>query len=317
MFLKQTVEDILKHREAKTEIIIGLDGQWADPGVPDHDDVTLVYYPDSIGQRKMTNQLARLSKAKYVIKMDAHCALDQGFDRKLLEAYKELGDDVTMVPIMRNLHAFDLICEKCGHKRYQGPTIMNGEPVKCEKCTHTKWKRELVWVGKNSPQSTSYCFDPEPHFQYFGEYKKVQEKSGSMYVETMSLQGSFFMMTRQKYWELNICDEKFGSWGSQGIEVAVKTWLSGGRVICNKRTWYAHMFRTQGGDFSFPYKQDQSKVEVAKARARDIFFENAWEKQIYPLSWLIEKFWPILPFWTQADLDRIKEKDHLFYERKK
>ena len=75
------------------------------------------------------------------------------------------------------------------------------------------------------------------------------------------------------------------------------------------------MFRTQGGDFGFPYKQDESKIQGAKAKAAQLFYENAWDRQIHPLSWLIEKFWPILPFWTEADLAKIKEKDHLFYER--
>ncbi len=57
--------------------------------------------------------------------------------------------------------------------------------------------------------------------------KKQQE--GDL-VETMSLQGSCFMMTRKKYWELDICSEDFNSWGQQGVEVACKTWLSGGKV---------------------------------------------------------------------------------------
>lgn len=47
----------------------------------------------------------------------------------------------------------------------------------------------------------------------------------------------------------------YGSWGNQGIEVACKTWLSGGRVLVNHNTWYAHMFRTQGAEFGFPYPQ--------------------------------------------------------------
>ncbi|MEX0909998.1 MAG: glycosyltransferase [Candidatus Paceibacterota bacterium] len=311
MFLAQTVADILEHSEANTEVIVGLDGHWADPGIPDDDRVTLVYYPESIGQRKMTNQLARLSKAKYVIKCDAHCTFDRGFDRKLIE---DMQDDWTVVPVMRNLHAFDWLCLKCGSRWYQGPTptqcLRNtghpGNGTEVNDCKSTEFKRELVWKpNRHRPQNTSYCFDPEPHFQYNSEYKARQK--GDL-VESMSLQGSFFMMTRKKYWELNICDEKFGSWGSQGIEVAVKTWLSGGKVICNKKTWYAHMFRTQGGDFSFPYEQKQSKVVEAKSRAREIFFNNNWDKQIHPLSWLVEKFWPV-SYWTQEDLDNLKASE--------
>ena len=150
----------------------------------------------------------------------------------------------------------------------------------------------------------SFCFDSEPHFQYFGAFPKRLEGQGDI-APTMSLQGSCWMLTRKKYWELNICDESFGSWGSQGIEVAVKTWLSGGQVMCNKRTWYAHLFRTQGGDFGFPYHQSGNQVQKAKKHARDLFFKNKWEGQIYPLSWLVEKFWPVKG-WTDEDLAELK-----------
>jgi hypothetical protein len=114
------------------------------------------------------------------------------------------------------------------------------------------------------------------------------------------------MLTREKYWELNICDESFGSWGSQGIEVAAKTWLSGGRVVVNKKTWYAHMFRTQGGDFGFPYQLSGRQVSRAKSKARDVFFNNKWEKQKYPISWLLEKFWPV-PGWSDQQLADLRK----------
>lgn len=296
-FLARTIEDILKNKRGRTNIIVGLDGQWANPGIPNHEDVILVYYPESIGQRAITNQLCKLSSAKYVMKVDAHCAFDEGFDIKLMA---DMQDDWTVVPIMRNLHAFDWVCED-GHRRYQGPS---GECKECGKPT----TKEVVWYPKPSPQSTSYCFDSEPHFQYFGDYKKKQ--IGDI-VETMSLQGSCFMLTREKYWGLDICSEQFGSWGSQGIEVAVKTWLSGGKVLCNKKTWYAHMFRTQGGDFSFPYPQSGKDVSKAKQHAKELFFNNKWEKQIYPLSWLVDRFWPV-PGWSEKDLAHIRELGSIF-----
>jgi hypothetical protein len=113
------------------------------------------------------------------------------------------------------------------------------------------------------------------------------------------------MLTREKYWELNISDEALGSWGSQGIEVACKTWLSGGRVVVNHKTWYAHMFRTQGGDFGFPYENPGKKVAHAKQTVKELFFDNKWEKQILPLSWLIEKFWPV-PGWSEESRAKLK-----------
>jgi hypothetical protein len=208
----------------------------------------------------------------------------------------DMQDNWTCVPTMRNLHAFDWICD-AGHRRYQGPS---GPCIVCQKPT----RKELVWIGKANPQSNSYCFDATPHFQYFSEYNKRPEGRGKL-TEIMSLQGSCFMLSREKYWELNICDEAFGSWGSQGIEVAVKTWLSGGKIIVNHNTWYAHMFRTQGGDFSFPYPISGKQIEGAKKYARDLFFRNRWDKQIYPLSWLVERFWPV-PGWTENDLNELK-----------
>lgn len=306
IFLPYTIKDALANSEAETEIIVCLDGEWADPPVPQHDRVNLIYVPESIGQRAATNLACKLAKGKYVMKIDAHCSFDKGFDRKMIEGFQEVGDDVTMVPIMRNLWAFDWKCYHCGWKKYQGPT-----PEKCEQCGKTdKIRRKMIWVGKHNPQSWSYCFDAEPHFQYFEDYKHRpgvkdgRDKTG--FTETMSLQGSCFMATREKYWELGLCGEDLGSWGNQGLEVACRTWLSGGRVLVNHRTWYAHMFRTQGGDFGFPYSHSGRAVDKTKKKTWNLFANGKWEKQIYPISWLVEKFWPVKG-WTDADLEKLKE----------
>ena len=294
-FLEQTVIDILANKRGKTEIIVGLDGQWPHQGLAQHPDLIVYYSPKSIGQRAMTNQLARLSKSKYVMKVDAHCSFDKGFDTKMMSV---MQDDWTMVPTMRNLHAFDWVCPNA-HRRYQGPS---GPCTECGEPT----QKEMVWKPRDGTRNYSYCFDAEPHFQYFKEYSKREEGRGDI-TESMSLQGSCFMCTRDKYWQLDLCDEDFGSWGSQGIEVACKTWLSGGQVKVNHNTWYAHMFRTQGLDFSFPYQMDFKQQEFAKHYAKDLFFNNKWPQQIHPLSWLIEKFWPV-PGWTQSDLDSLSEE---------
>src|SRR3972149_9849922 len=299
MFLAKTIEDILQNIEGDTEVIAVMDGYWADPPIPQHERVTLIHNPESIGQRAATNQAAKLSKAKYIMKCDAHCAFEKGFDVKMMS---EMHDDWTMAPVMKNLHSFDWGCPD-GHRRYQGPS---GPCLECGKDT----ERDVVWIAKRSPNSISYCFDSAPHFQYFGEFSKRPEGQGDI-TASMSLQGSCWMLTRDKYWKLGICDENFGSWGSQGIEVAVKTWLSGGKVMVNHKTWYAHMFRTQGGDFGFPYPISGSDQEKAKRYARDLFFNNNWPKQVLPLSWLVEKFWPVKG-WTEEDLVKLKANTFKF-----
>lgn len=307
MFISNTVADILENKRGRTEVIVGLDGQWAVPGIPDHPDVRIIYVSESLGQRGMTNTLARLSKAKYVAKCDAHVAFDEGFDVKLMDAIAE-HDDWTIVPALKNLHAFDWKCNKCGSRWYQGPTprhcMVHETPGKngsrvvinpdCD--NETDFTRKLVWKpNRQRPTSYSFRFDKTLHFQYFREFNKRPEAQGDL-TETMSLQGSFFMMTRERYWSLNICDEAHGSWGQQGVEVACKTWLSGGQVMCLHTTWYAHMFRTQGEDFGFPYPNSGAAQEKAREYSRNLWFNNKWNKAIRPLDWLISKFSPV-PDW--------------------
>ena len=308
MFLRQTVEDIVKNRETETEVIVVLDGKWSDPPLPQMENVNVIYVGKSIGQRAATNLACKLSHAKYVMKADAHCSFDKGFDRKMIEAFQKTGDNVTMVPVMRNLHAFDWKCYKCGWKKDQGPT-----PEKCPVCGRThRIHRKMIWEPRRGTRNYSYSFNSEPHFQYFGEYKTRPETQKSIeetgFSETMCLQGSCFMLTRDKYWELSICDDSLGNWGNQGIEVSCKTWLSGGRVLVNHNTWYAHMFRTQGGDFGFPYDVSGRETQRTKENVKNLLWKNKFDKQIYPVSWLVDKFWPVNG-WTQESLDQLKESE--------
>lgn len=298
MFLARTVKDILDHIEGNTEILVGLDGQFADPPIEQHPKVNVIYYPESIGQRAITNQLAKIAKGKYLMKVDAHCSFDQGFDVKLIS---KMQDDWTMIPEMRNLHAFDWVCKKCGNRWFQSPT-----PTHCKRdydgkydnegCDSTEFERDMIWKpNPKRPKNHHYRFDNTMHFQYWREYgKKPEVKAQGDIVDTLSAQGSAFLLTKKKYFELNICDEKHGSWGQQGVEVACKTWLSGGRLVTNKSTWYAHMFRTQGGDFGFPYPN--TTADQARKYSRDLWLNNKWDKAIHPLSWLLEKFAPV-PDW--------------------
>jgi hypothetical protein len=120
----------------------------------------------------------------------------------------------------------------------------------------------------------------------------------------MSVQGSCFMLSRDKYWELDICDEKLGNWGSQGIEVACKTWLSGGRVLINHKTWYAHLFRTNAV-LHFPWPTSGSEQQKTRDKVKDLLWNNKWPQAIHPVSWLVERFWPVHG-WTKEALEQLK-----------
>jgi len=173
IFLSRTIENLLESIEGDTSIVAVLDGAWADPPIPDHSRVHLIYHSVSIGQRAAVNEAVRLSNSKYILKLDAHCAVDKGFDVKMMA---DMQDNFTMVPIMRNLHVFDWVCKKCGDRRYQGPT-----PISCPKCDNTTdFERDIVWIAKTNPQSKSYCFDSTPHFQYFRQFNNRPEGKGDL-----------------------------------------------------------------------------------------------------------------------------------------
>jgi glycosyltransferase involved in cell wall biosynthesis len=296
MFLRQTIENILANMEGDTEVIAVADGSWPDPVIVDHPRVNILHYSESVGQRRATNDAAKLSRAKYVMKCDAHCAFDKGFDVKLMKNFEY---DWTVILRMYNLHGFDWVCED-GHRRYQGPS---GVCTECGKPT----KMDIVWLPRLSRKTDFARFDKDLHFQYHSKYEKRPEAQGDI-ADTMCHVGACWAMHRERYWELGGLDENHGSWGQMGVEVSLKSWLSGGRQVVNKTTWFSHLFRTSGGDFGFPYPLSGKAVEHARKVSRDTWFNNKFEKQIHPLSWLLEKFWPV-PGWEDKDLEEQKERE--------
>lgn len=297
MFLQKTIENILENIEADTEVIAVCDGAWPDPPVLDHPRVTILHYTNSIGQRAATNAGVRLSQAKYVAKLDAHCAVDKGFDRKLIE---DCQPNWTMIPQMYNLHAFDWKCVDCGERIYQGP-----KPEKCSKCGSAREQEMvIVWQPRWERLTISWRFDRDLHFQYWRKHKNRPETKAEI-IDTMCHIGACWFYERHRHWALDGLDEGHGSWGQVGVETSLKGWLSGGRVVTTKKTWFSHMFRTNNHGFSFPYPISGNDIERAKKYSRDLWRNNKWPKQKYPLSWLVEKFWPV-PDWDEEDL--IKQK---------
>ena len=297
MWLGRTVDDVRANLRGDTEVIVVLDGAWPEPGLPQHANLHVLYLPEPVGQRAATNLGAKVSEARYVMKLDAHCAVGEGFDVELVRTGDGLGPDVTQVPTQYNLHVFDRICARCGRREYQGPT-----DVDCVTCGPTTWTKEVVWNAKRR-LTASWRFDADLHFQYFGEYQKRPEVQGEVY-DVMSCLGACWFMSREHFWQLGGLDEAHGSWGQMGTEIACKSWLSGGRLVCNRRTWFSHMFRTQGGDFGFPYPISGADQKQARERSRQLWIDGTWGQAVRPLSWLVNKFWPV-PGWTEEQRDAL------------
>lgn len=119
----------------------------------------------------------------------------------------------------------------------------------------------------------------------------------------MSNQGSVWFMSREYFDELELMDEKtYGTFWNEFQEIGLKCWLSGGKVMVNKKCWYAHWHKTK--EYGRGYSLSGSDQKKALA-AVDSWKKKGWEKQTLPLFWLIERFWPV-PTWTEDQLSELK-----------
>jgi hypothetical protein len=291
-WLKQTVEDVCRNKRGDTNVIVVLDGEWPMPGLMLDPSVDVVFHANAIGQRAATNLAARVSTAKYILKLDAHCAIAEGFDVELMRAAEILGSNVTQIPLQKRLHVYNQVCQGCGAVYDQAP-----QRIACPTCKNPSFRKELVWKPRPNGHSTNWVIDSELHFQYASAKGQVGD-----YPEVMSFLGACMFVERAHFLELGGFDESVGSWGQYAQEWACKEWLSGGRVVCNRLTWYAHFFRV--GGIGFPYDIKAADQEYARQYSRKMWRGNNWPGQAQPLRWLVDKFWPVAG-WTQEQRDAL------------
>lgn len=259
IYLEKTIRNILDNVGEGTEIIIVLDGYIPDPQIVTNDNrVRFVHNITSIGQRQAINQAAELSNAKYIMKLDAHCAIDKDLDIKLISNCEY---DWTVVPRMYNLD-------------------INTWLPKINKRT------DYMYIGntKNRELRAEYYTGEE----YWKQHHKIE-----LIDDTMCCMGPGFFMHRERFLELGGMDCKHGGWGQMGVEVGLKAWLSGGALKVNKNTWFAHWFR---GDQGFPYPLSGNDVNIARNYSKDLWLNNKWPLQQRKLQWVVDKFNP--PGWN-------------------
>jgi hypothetical protein len=290
----RTVQAILERRVIDTEVYLCLDG-WepgpSDTPIPVDPRVHVLRFAMPVGQRVAVNIAARLTQARYVMKVDAHCAFAPGFDLALVEPYdaERLELTTTSVPTTVKLRAWEWVCRGCGTRTEQGPAF-----ERCAGCKGTDHVKEMMWNPRPLEKVDFGRFDRNLQFQYWLEYRE-RLQPGELFPELMCLGGGCWVMPRGRFWQLGGLDEAHGGWGQMGVEIALKSWLSGGRQVVNQTTWVAHMFRTKA-DFSFPYPLRGSSVEVARAYSRDLWLGNRWPMAVRPVAWVPEHFVPV-PEW--------------------
>ena len=260
IYLQRTIDSVLAAIEADTEVIAICDGYEPDPPLVADPRVTVLHHEQAQGQRQSINKAARMARGKFIMKLDAHCAVGPGFDRILCRDWQPWW---TIVPRMYNLD------------------VETWEP-KRHKTT------DYMFAGWNEKG--------ELRAQYYkGKERRELHRREALIDETMCCMGPGWFVNREWFLWNGGCDEEHGSWGQQGIEVSFKAWLSGGALMVDKNTWFAHWFRAGAG--GFPYSISQRDIDKARQYSMELWLQDKWPRATRTLRWLVEKFDP--PTWEE------------------
>lgn len=281
-FLNKTIHDLLDKSEKSVEVIVVLDGYWPS-GIVEDKRVLYAHhgtFHNSKGMRASINRGVSVSKGTYIMKIDEHCMVDQGWDRKLIE---DSEDNYVVIPRRKRLDA----------EKWE--LTNDGRP-------------DIDYMFIDYPYKTKGDITDGLHGAEDRERGKARQ--GIEIDDVMTMQGSCYFMSR-KHWDTVIkeMDElHYGPFTMEAQEISNKTWLSGGRVIVNKKTWYAHYHKgTKGKGYGFSteqYKQFSRDKEKGRLYAIEYWLNTKDYK--YNFDWLVDKFWP-LPNWPLNWKEQIKE----------
>ena len=245
--LQATINDIRAHAKGEIEIIAVLDGGGEEPTGADK----VIVNRRHVGLRGAVNQAVEASSGEWLMKIDAHCMFDDGFDVKLLE---NIEKDWVVTPIRYKLDVDKWqICEDD-----QKPIIYERLVIdKPDKIGGVEWRsrkrgREHILIDEN-----------------------------------MIFQGSCWVMSREHFKRLGgLSEVGYGTFTQEPVEIALKTWLGGGKVMINKKTWYAHKHRK----YRRTYGGIGEEVEKGNKYSQDYWLNNRWTERKYDLDWLMKRF---------------------------
>lgn len=282
IFLSKTIQDLLEKASGDIEIIAVLDGEWpveqkrdywTTPAIIENSSVHYLFHGEPRGMRASINHGIAVARGEYILKCDGHVMVDPGFDEVLKQ---NIEDNWIVIPRRKRLDA-------------------------------EKW--EIQDVGK-----------PDVDYEYLGSpayngakgaiwNERIVERFGKPEYdidENLSFQGSMWF-TPKKYIESlgPLQEEGYGTFVREAQEIGLKAWLSGGKVMTNKKTWYAHLHK--GRTYGRGYFLNKREMIEGEQYCDHFWFSNQYEKRIHDLAWLIERFSPV-PTWSEELIDQVREK---------
>ena len=283
-YLQKTIDDLLAKAEGKIEIIVVSDGVWPNPALKDDPRVILIHHGsqfNTLGMRESINRGVAVSHGEYIMKIDEHCMVDKGFDLKLIA---DCEDNMVVIP-----------------RRYR----LDGD----------EWKRTDELGDKRPPVDYMYL-----EYPYARPYDKTQGLHGTkdeqraidrkdiLIDDVMTGQGSCYFMKRS-YWK-DLDTDLYGPFTQEAQEITMRVWLSGGRVVVNKKTWYAHMHKGKKGK-GYGFSTEQYKRHSEANEKGRLYCIDYWLNQP-GFDSLLKRFWPV-PGWTLDWKEKIKKDKKMDY----
>ncbi len=259
-FLARTIKNIQTQATGDIEIIVVLDGPTSHPLPKPTKKLIYITKKNSEGLRKAINDAANKARGEYLLRTDAHCMFGKGYDEIL---QKDCKDNWVVIP-----------------RRYG----MSSR-------TPDLWKRQMGAIYDYYYLTCPWTDKLGVHFNTQRWLERTKKNYDIPVDETMSIHGSVWFMPKKYFFQSleRLDTENFGKWG-ENEEIILKTWLGGGSVMVNKKTWYAHL--QMRADRNTQAQKDFEAVDSHKKIA-EYWTTNRWEGQIHEFDWLIDKFWPL------------------------
>jgi len=270
-FLTPTIEDLLKNAKGDIEIIVNVDENWPEKLVNDSR-VTYIHPGEPRGMRWGINAGMALAKGEYVMKTDDHCLFGPGFDRILIESHLE--DNWVQIP-----------------RRYS----LDGQNWKIDESRPYRDYMYLCYPQKGKDH------DDGMHGVEWYEWQRERSTPEFDIDDTPSMQGSCWFMTKN-HWDNflhGMSEEGYGQFSQEAQEIGLKTWLGGGALKVNKKTYYAHLHKgkTYGRMYHVPGFNDYT-IKASNWSA-DHWMNGREPGMIHDIAWFVEEKFPGMPTWPQ------------------
>ena len=269
-YTKKTVDDLFAKATGDIEVIVILDGYTLNPPLAQRDNLTVIFNTESKGMRPAINQGVAVAKGKYIMKCDDHCLFAQGYDVTLAS---DCDDNWLAVPTR---YALD------GDKWETGYG-----PIDYLYLTYPFIKDNQFGFGFHGKKWYG------EHGTVGGYFHREKQRKDILIDDMLTFQGSCWFMCKDYYHKIGGMQHEGYLDHQEAQELGFKVWLSGGRCVVNKKTWYAHLHK--GAKHGRGYHMLRHRMIQSQIYSTDLWLNNKWSGQTRKLKWLIEhpSWWPL------------------------